>query len=389
MQPKIILCFIDFYSPSLKAGGSTRSLNNLISGLCDDYIFLVFTRDRDISDKNSFSNISANEWNQLHNHKVFYAGPSRLNIFYIAKIIMSSNCDCIYLNSFFSYKMTFLPLLINLFFLHKAKKIIIAPRGEFSKGALSLKSIKKTTYLNLIKLFKIFDNVKWHASSLYEQEEIIRAYSKSKGKIFIASDLFSFPNFSNYKGKTSNSRRPGGLRVIFLSRITPKKNLYFLLDLLKKVKGNLILNIYGPIEDKKYWDLCEKLIINMPSNIKVKYKGAVLPKQSLRVFSYHDVFIFPTYGESFGHVIFESLASGTSVILSNLTPLQTSHSGVLEILELDKPDLWLNSIEKWTNYDDTKLLKNRKLSLTFASKLINNKNALIENNSMFKNLLSR
>ena len=70
--------------------------------------------------------------------------------------------------------MTFLPLLVNLFFLHKAKKIIIAPRGEFSKGALSLKSIKKTMYLNLIKLCKIFDNVKWHASSLYEQEEIIQ-----------------------------------------------------------------------------------------------------------------------------------------------------------------------------------------------------------------------
>lgn len=389
MQPKTILCFIDFYTPSTKAGGSTRSLSNLISELCDDFNFLVFTRDRDISDKNSFSNIYSGEWNQLRKHKVFYAGTSTLNIFNIAKIIMRSNCDCIYLNSFFSYRMTLLPLLINFLFLHNAKKIIIAPRGEFSEGALRHKNIKKTIYLYFLKLFKIIANVHWHASNLNEQEDIIRAYSKSKGKIFIASDLISLPSFSSFKRKNNTSRLPGALRVIFLSRISPKKNLYFLLNLLKTVKGSLILNIYGPIEDIKYWNLCKNLILEMPSNIKVKYNGATNPRLSLRVFSCHDVFIFPTFGENFGHVIFESLASGTAVILSNKTSFQKTQLGVLEILDLENLELWKNSIEKWINYDEEKLLKNRIASLAFANNLIKSNKAIFENNSMFKKLLSR
>ena len=388
MQPKTILCFIDFYNPSTKSGGATRSLNNIISELSYDYNFLVFTRDRDMLDKNSFSDISPNEWNQLPKHEVFYASPLTLNIFHIAKIIMKSNCDCIYLNSFFSYKMTLLPLLINFLFLRNAKKILVAPRGEFSEGALRLKNFKKIVYLYFVKLFKIFDNVSWQASSLNEQAEIIRVYSKSNGNIFIAPDLISLPSFSNFKKIKNYSRRPGALRAIFLSRITRKKNLHFLLNLLRKIKGNLVLNIYGPIEDRKYWHLCEKLILNIPSNIKVKYKGAVNPKQSLKFFSYHDLFIFPTHGESFGHVIFESLASGTSVILSNQTPWQKTYSGVLEILDLGVSDLWVNSIENWISYNEVKLLKNRKASLAFANKFINNNQTLMDNKIMFKNLFS-
>lgn len=387
MQSKVILCFIDYYVPSIKAGGSTRSLNNLISNLCNDYIFLVFTRDRDILDKSIFSNILPNQWNQLPKHKVFYASPKELNIFKITKIILSTRCDCIYLNSFFSYKMTLLPLIINLFFLNNRKKVIVAPRGEFSEGALKQKKIKKINYLNFVKIFRLFDNVSWQASSKIEQRDIVLSYPKSKSKIFIASDFISLSSFSNFKKDTYSLRQPGPLRVIFLSRITPKKNLHFLLNLLLKVKGALILNIYGPIEDLKYWDNCKSLILNMPPNISVKYKGAVNPNHSLRTFSCHDVFIFPTLGENFGHVIFESLISGTSVISSNKTSWQETHSGFLEILDLDEPNLWIKLIEKWITYDDSRLLKNRRASIAFANKFINRNNALSENKNMFNKLL--
>lgn len=34
-------------------------------------------------------------------------------------------------------------------------------------------------------------------------------------------------------------------------------------------------NIYGPTEDKEYWEVCQTLIEGLPSNIQVNYYGSV------------------------------------------------------------------------------------------------------------------
>jgi len=42
------------------------------------------------------------------------------------------------------------------------------------------------------------------------------------------------------------------LKIIFLSRISPKKNLDGTLRILEKVKGHVEMNIYGPVTDETY-----------------------------------------------------------------------------------------------------------------------------------------
>ena len=47
----------------------------------------------------------------------------------------------------------------------------------------------------------------------------------------------------------------------------------------------------------------------------VSYLGAVLPENVQGILSKYDLFVLPTRGENYGHVILESLATGTPVLM--------------------------------------------------------------------------
>ena len=77
---------------------------------------------------------------------------------------------------------------------------------------------------------------------------------------------------------------------------------------------------YGPAENEAYWEECQGLISQLPGNVKVSYLGRVDGNQVVEVFSRYDLFLFPTGGEAYGHVIAECLTSGTPVLISTETP---------------------------------------------------------------------
>jgi glycosyltransferase involved in cell wall biosynthesis len=58
----------------------------------------------------------------------------------------------------------------------------------------------------------------------------------------------------------------------------------------------------------------------MPSNITVDLAGAVPHEQVRQTLLAHDVFLLPTLGENFGHVIAEALQAGCPVVVSDRTP---------------------------------------------------------------------
>jgi glycosyltransferase involved in cell wall biosynthesis len=98
------------------------------------------------------------------------------------------------------------------------------------------------------------------------------------------------------------------------------KNLEYALQILSKVRARVFFDIYGTLEDLKYWNECQELIKKLPDNIKVKYMGIVKPDMVVPVFSFYDLFLFPSGGENYGHVIAESLTAGTPVLISDKTP---------------------------------------------------------------------
>jgi glycosyltransferase involved in cell wall biosynthesis len=326
-----ILTFVTFYLPGYKAGGPLRTIANMVDHLSDDFNFLIVTMDRDLGDKFPYPGVQTKQWQPVGNAMVYYLPHKDCTIKEIANLIVKTQHDVLYLNSFFEPIFTLKPLLARRFGWIPNKPIIVAPRGEFSTGAIELKYLKKFLYIKFASLFRLYKNVTWQASSEYEAMDIVRVLNASRAFIHVASDLSSRECIDGIVDVPVHFRDDSeAVRIVFLSRISPMKNLDFALRVLSKVNASAIFDIYGPIEDAGYWLTCKKLMTQLPTNVSVNYLGSVHPAQVADIFSRYDLFFFPTRGENYGHVIAEALSVGTKVLLSDQTPwrqLETEQIG--------------------------------------------------------------
>ena len=376
---KKILIFAGYYLPSLKGGGPIQSIKNLVNELKSDFDFYILAFDRDLGDEKPFENIVNNSWVETGGVKVTYIDPSELSYTYLKRIIKETRFHSFYINSFFSFKLTVLPLIV--FKLNRIKaKIIIAPRGQLSTGALDIKKQKKIFFLLITKIIGLYNNLVWHVTANEEAEEVKRHF-KTK-KIVVINNLTA--NYKNFKFKKDIIKNSGSLKIIFISRISPKKNLNFVIEVLAEIKGNIELNIFGPIEDKIYWNKCKKQINDLKSNISVNYKGLVDHSNVLGKFEENHIFFFPTLGENFGHVISEALVGGCPLILSDQTPWRNlSDKNIGWDIPLSEKNKFIDAVQLFTEMNQKEYDDKSKRSYFFGLKSSASKDTLIKYKNIF------
>jgi glycosyltransferase involved in cell wall biosynthesis len=316
MNP-IILTFVGSYLPGFKAGGPIRTISNMVAHLGDDLDFRIVTLDRDGRDEARYAGISVGEWNQVGKAQVLYRSPADRGVTTLARLIQQTPHDVLYLNSFFSPVFTLQPLLARRMGRLPPKPTVLAPRGEFSAGALALKQWKKAPYLRVSRLLGLYRDLVWQASSEHEVEDIRRHLRGLAQRIIVAPNLtpVELPQAS------SRIRAPGEpLKIAFLSRISQKKNLDFALEVLTQVDVPLEFHVYGPIDDREYWEKCREAMQRLPEKIHARYHGVVSHEDVPAALSGHDLFFLPTRGENYGHAIVEAWAAGLPVLISDQTP---------------------------------------------------------------------
>ena len=384
MKNIYVLSFINYYLPGYKGGGPAKSLFNIIDNLNSDINFQIVTRDKDFNSEVPYPNIFLNEWNKLNSSEIYYADQDHLSLFKIYRLLNYTKFDILYLNSFFDLRFSIIPVLITSLLLKDKRLIILAPRGEFSPGALSIKKFKKLIFIKLSKFLNLHRNIIWHASNFQEADYIKNTMNISSKNVKIAPNLLSKSSINSINLPCElMHRKKGPLRLIFLSRITPKKNLHYLIDLLKNISVQLNLSIYGIIDDQNYWNYCQNLLISLPKNISVNYFGDLSPLQVSECFSSHDIFIFPTTGENFGHVILESLIAGTSVIVSDQVPWQDDSSGALKTIPLSNKPAWIDAINRSAALSHKDLSLLRVIAHDYALNYLRNSTSLELNKSLF------
>lgn len=312
---KSLFIFVENFYPAYKGGGPIQSVTNLILSLKNNFKVHVITSAYDLQSEVILEKITPNSWNEIvlpganFSIMVWYA-QNITNGFY-TKLFKENKPEIIYFNGIFSYSFFIKPL-IALKFSTMFPKIIICPRGMLQKGALATNHFKKVTYIIAIKFIRLINNAIWHATSEEEKQDIIEHFVVNRG-VFIAANIPKKP----LDKIAFIKKEPGNLRLIYLSLITEKKNLFFLLQLIKSL-DNVALDIYGPVKDNLYWNECRKIINEIPD--KVKYIGDVLPVEVQDTLNRYHALILLTKGENFGHALYESLSVGRPIITSDFTP---------------------------------------------------------------------
>ena len=378
-----ILTFTSWYFPGCKSGGPAQSIANLVENLGDEFTFLVVTRDRDLGDTTPYQLSGTGDWHEMGKAKVRYLGPKRQTPRAIAQLLRETPHDILYLNSVWDLYFTTLPLLVlRLGGAPRPSRVIISPRGGFSPGALRLRHRVKKAYLWLTRRVGLYKGAIWQASTPLEAENILQVTGFSgSGVIKIASDLPR--KFQGVPEKQLVSDQ-GSLRIAFLSRISPMKNLGFALQILRDVQADITFSIYGPYEDKHYWDICAGLIDTLPDNVVVKVAGTVLSTDVVATLAEHDLFFLPTLGENFGHVIVEAFQAGLPALISDNTPWRNLEAQSLGAdLSLDHPEAFVAWIENYANEGLTAKRKRRDQILSSIAKADHISTHLNDNRNLF------
>lgn len=334
-----ILFFIDHYYPSKFSGGPAVSIDTIIKKIdFKNKSIKIYTSNYEIDGVKLFDKHKKN----LYDYIEYFNTNSLIGlIYYIYKVFNNLDANW-YLNSFFSIKYSIIPILISKLF---GKKVIIAPRGELTEGALTIKPKKKRFYIYLFKKF-LQNKIVWHLTSSLEYNEIKKIEFRDL-KIQLIENFYKRVTMPQIKKNDE-------FTIVFYSRITPKKNLRYIYEILKEIKNKKILfYVIGNVEEQSYFDRCLADEKSLPSNIKVKYFLKNDFETNLKLINQSHLFFLPTFSENFGHVINEALCLGIYILISNNTP-------------------W-DSYLKRNNFGASFSLKNKNLFINYINNLYKSK----------------
>ena len=376
-----ILLFSGFYLPGYKGGGPIRTIANMLEKLGNEIHFFLITADRDLGDESAYPGIVSDGWQQLGRAQVYYASPGLGWLWQLMKVIQAFDGAAMHLNSFFSFRFSILPL-IYWRMLKPGRPVIVGPRGEFSQGALALKSPKKRAFIALTKAVGLYRGVIWHASTAHEADDIRRVMG-SKAQIRVAVDIACPPPDLAMQPRQAGSP----LRLVFLSRISPKKNLLDAIQMLRRVQSPVVFDIYGPAEDAAYWSSCQAAAQQLPAHVQFNYCGALYPAQVPETMARYDLFYLPTLGENFGHVIAEALGCGLPVLIADTTPWRDLAQQKLGWdLPLSQPEQFVAAIESCSRMPAADYDAWRHSIRAWALANIGNDEAVEQTRQLFMNL---
>ncbi|MHC1784987.1 MAG: glycosyltransferase [Anaerolineaceae bacterium] len=224
--------------------------------------------------------------------------------------------DVVHVSSTYSF-----PILPTFFFCRILNKPLVwSPCGailDSQKLQFSRKKTIKLFWEYLINLLILPEKMVLHATSREEEEVSVKRIPRARSVIYPHGVEIPFDLPERLPQEN------GQLRLLFLSRLDPKKGLENLLSALYILNDpSITLQVCGtgdPAYVSKLQDEARRLDL---LNGGVQFTGEVVGDQKTAAFQNADVFILPSYSESFGVAIAEALAQGLPVIVSKNTPWQ-------------------------------------------------------------------
>ncbi len=253
------------------------------------------------------------------------------------------------------------------------KSILLSPRGSLGIWCIGNGSKFKSMWINYL-LKPLVKNITWHATAQQEKDEILSLYPNAKVAIIpngIEYDKFQVSNALlkiEYSKKFTNQEIEPNKIIVSMGRLQKKKGFDILIDsFFETLKSfpNSILLIAGSDEGEE--NNLKKQIKNLHLEKNVFLIGAISGQDKIDFLANADLFCLPSHNENFGNVYIESLATGTPIIASKMTPwsevedlncgawaentIKETSNAMNEILRKDREIMRLNSKKLAHKYD--------------------------------------
>ena len=346
-----VLVMADWYVPGYRAGGPIRSVANFAGQLEEDLDIHIFTTDRDHGCESPYPDVVPDRWVVRSRHQVYYASPARLSWTSILHIIRELRPDYLYLNSMFSRYMTVYPLAMHRLGLVRVR-VLLAPRGMLMDSAMAGKTARKRFFISLLRGFGVTRGLRFQATNDLEAEDVRRRFGRRADVVRIDNlpGLLPPPN-------PPPTKEPGRLKVAFVGRSHPIKNLDLLLTAMAGVQAAIELTAVVSREDDAYAARCRALAAALPSRHQVHFREGMPHEAVGEILRSTHIFALPTKGENFGHAIFEALSFGRPVLVSDQTPWRGLEAlGAGMDLPLSGPEPFREGLEAFAGMDHDTLL---------------------------------
>ncbi|MGN0826354.1 MAG: glycosyltransferase, partial [Kiritimatiellia bacterium] len=202
---------------------------------------------------------------------------------------------------------------------------VTAPRGMLEPWSLKQKWLKKR-----IARWLYQDNDLDGAAALHATAESEAAQFKRLGlgnQIIVSPNGVNVPNDKSLlQLQLQTQTNTDGKRVLFVSRMHPKKGVLELVEAWKKVrlkewKCELVYTVNGAFE-LAYEAKVKTRVNELGLQEQFIFTGALSDNAKWAAYARADVFVLPTYSENFGIVVAEALWAGLPVITTKGTPWQ-------------------------------------------------------------------
>jgi glycosyltransferase involved in cell wall biosynthesis len=367
--------------PDGDASGANQSLKGLCLALADAFEFRIVARDRPFGAKAPTA--PEGLWIDLGFAQITYLSRGWLREGGLRRLLRETPYDLLMLNGFFDREFTLPALIMRRLGWVPRAPTLLSPRGEFGDEALKLKRGVKRAWLAMTCGGNLLRGISLHATSDDEALSIAQRLG-FHAPIRVAENIVSIMD------QPPPLARPAGgpLRIMFLGRITPVKNLDYALRVLWVVQAPVLFDIYGPVSDARYGALCKALAAASPPHVEVRFKGGVANVDAPQILAAHDLMFLPTRGENFGHSIYESLCAATPVLISDATPWRNLEALCCGFdLPLDDPLTFAAAIERMSRMAPAEMALWRDRARRTAEQMAQSSNAAAQSRAMLKAML--
>ena len=208
-------------------------------------------------------------------------------------------------------------------------KYVIAPRGMLEPWSLQQKWFKKRIARWLYQDRDLECAAALHATAESEAEQFRKLGFKNP--IIISPNGVNVPKESlvvSHKSLVGDGKR----RVLFVSRMHPKKGVFELVDAWAKLSSvssvcsvvkdwccELVYTVNGDFE-REYEKKVKARVKEFGLEDQFIFTGALNDDEKWEAYARADLFVLPTYSENFGIVVAEALWAGVPVITTKGTP---------------------------------------------------------------------